>query len=59
MVIFCEKSPGGTGSISEVTPSWPDAGGRRLSIAGALEKKLYRGWGLGRVSGPKAPILVS
>ena len=35
MVIFYEKSPGGTGSISEVTPSWPDAGGRRLNLAGS------------------------
>ena len=32
MVIFYEKSPGGTGSISEVTPSWPDAVGRRLRV---------------------------
>ena len=37
MVIFYEKSPGGTGSISEVTPSWPDAGGRRLTKVGLAQ----------------------
>ena len=37
MVIFDEKSLGGTGSISEVTPSWPDAGGRRLTKVGLAQ----------------------